>query len=235
MPVQWYCKLSYISAMTALAKRLKDSRLKSGLTQGRVAEKLGIAQSTYAHWERGRGVPTPEQVELLAQIMATFPEWVMFGKHPADSNAHPLQQDSSVVPIPVYNSPVSAPPKSKSVEHSNKPDYHFQTSEKWLREWTNAAITDLGFMKGNGAVNEPTIYHGELVLIDFSCRKFVDDGMYVLKTVGDILQLKRVIYQHDSGGYEVRTDNLRYGSFKVDADKIDVWGKALTVVGRKLD
>lgn len=223
--------------MSGFANRLKEARAKSDLTQGRIAEKLGIAQSTYAHWERGRGVPTPDQIELLAKIMSTMPEWLMFGRDVSAPESLSIQSNNhSIIPIPVYNNPVSAPPGALAIEHNNKPDYYFQVSEKWLRDWTGAHLSDVGFMKGNGAVNEPTIYHGELVLVDFSCRKFVDDGMYVLRTVGDILQLKRVIYQHgDGNGYEVRTDNLRYGSFKVDLGGIDVWGKALTVVGRRVD
>lgn len=208
-----------------IVRRWMENVLKEGMSATQWGNKANVSPSTITRFLSGdsASVPSFKTIVSLAEAANVPLPGAKEGKAETE------------ILIPVYSTPVSAPPGQVTVDQSNEPEYYFQISEKWLREWTSAAVKDLGFMKGNGAVNEPTIYHGELVLVDFSCRKFVDDGMYVLRTVGDILQLKRVIYQHDTGGYEVRTDNLRYGSFKVDADKIDVWGKALTVVGRKLD
>lgn len=139
------------------------------------------------------------------------------------------------IKLPVWRNPIRVEVGSVSVEEGNDPDYLFNASETWVRQWTPTHYKQLGFMVGSGAPMEPTIYDGELVLVDFSCRKYDGDGVYALHTVGDVLQLKRVIYQHDTGGYEVRTDNLRYPGFKVKPDQVDVWGKALFVVGRKID
>ena len=51
-----------------LSKNIKKARLKSGLTQKQVAERLGVAQAQYARWESGGRNPKDETVEKLAEI-----------------------------------------------------------------------------------------------------------------------------------------------------------------------
>lgn len=224
--------------MTNLAHRLKDARASKKLTQGRVAEFIGVAQSTYAHWERGRGMPTPQQIEELAKLLSSNPEWIMFGKNPREQPRLPKASfitEGDEAPIPVYRTPVSAGPGTELVDQTNEPEYYFQASQTWLREWTTTHPKHLGFIRVSGSSMEPNIYDGELVLVDFSCRRFDGDGIYVLRSVGDVLQLKRVIFQYGSGGYVVRNDNHKYPAFKVGPDGIEIWAKALVIVGRKLD
>ena len=51
-----------------LNENIKKARLKSGLTQTQVAERLGVAQAQYARWESGGRNPKDETVEKLAEI-----------------------------------------------------------------------------------------------------------------------------------------------------------------------
>ena len=48
--------------------RLKEFREKRGLTQSEIAEKLGITYQAYAHYEKGRRQPDPEQLKVLADF-----------------------------------------------------------------------------------------------------------------------------------------------------------------------
>ena len=54
-----------------LKDNIKKARLKVGLTQSEVAEKLGVAQAQYARWENGGRNPKDETVEKLAKIFDT--------------------------------------------------------------------------------------------------------------------------------------------------------------------
>lgn len=47
---------------------IKKARLKSGLTQAQVANKLGVSQSQYARWESGGRNPKDDTLEKLAEI-----------------------------------------------------------------------------------------------------------------------------------------------------------------------
>ena len=57
-----------------LKDNIKKARLKVGLTQSEVAEKLGVAQAQYARWENGGRNPKDETVEKLAEIFGTSAE-----------------------------------------------------------------------------------------------------------------------------------------------------------------
>ena len=57
-----------------LKDNLKKERLKNGLTQAQVAERLGVSQAQYARWENGGRNPRKGTVEKLAEIFGTSAE-----------------------------------------------------------------------------------------------------------------------------------------------------------------
>ncbi len=54
---------------TPFGARLNKAREAKGLSQKQVAEKMGIAQQTYAAWERRRSVIKPEDLAKLATLL----------------------------------------------------------------------------------------------------------------------------------------------------------------------
>lgn len=53
----------------AFAERLKELRKQAHLTQVELAKQLGIGQSSYADWERGKKKPTQENLVKIAQVL----------------------------------------------------------------------------------------------------------------------------------------------------------------------
>ena len=51
------------------SERLKELRKQAHLTQVELAGKLGIVQSSYADWERGRKKPTQDNLVKIAQVL----------------------------------------------------------------------------------------------------------------------------------------------------------------------
>ena len=51
------------------SERLKELRKQAHLPQVELASKLGIVQSSYADWERGKKKPTQENLVKIAQIL----------------------------------------------------------------------------------------------------------------------------------------------------------------------
>ena len=51
------------------SERLKELRKQAHLTQVELASKLGIVQSSYADWDRGKKKPTQENLVKIAQIL----------------------------------------------------------------------------------------------------------------------------------------------------------------------
>ncbi len=51
--------------------RLKKYRIKSGLTQEELAEKMGVSRQAVAKWERGESIPDIDSCMKLADIYGT--------------------------------------------------------------------------------------------------------------------------------------------------------------------
>lgn len=63
---------------------LKSLRRKDAMTQGDLAQKLGVTQSMVAKWEAGASYPRGEMLSRLADVLnCTIDE--LFGREPKDS------------------------------------------------------------------------------------------------------------------------------------------------------
>jgi len=97
------------SVTTPLGERIAQERERLGLTQGQLAEKAGVGQTTIANYESGlRG--RPRSLLQLASALDVSPEWLESGKgakHAARLGASPLSGGSGV-PIEAHR--VSLPP-----------------------------------------------------------------------------------------------------------------------------
>ena len=49
-------------------QRLKELRLKKGLTQTELGERVGVKQNTFTNWENGKREPNFENLSMLACI-----------------------------------------------------------------------------------------------------------------------------------------------------------------------
>jgi transcriptional regulator with XRE-family HTH domain len=61
--------------------KLKQFRVRAGMTQAKLAKKVGVTQPNYQRWESG-SAPVPEvQLKKLAKVLGTSPE-ALLGRHP---------------------------------------------------------------------------------------------------------------------------------------------------------
>ena len=56
-----------------LGERIREYRRINGLTQKKLAEQLGVDQTTLAGWERGKHKPTKRLFSKLASVFASIP------------------------------------------------------------------------------------------------------------------------------------------------------------------
>ena len=57
-----------------LKENLKQLRMKKGLTQAQLAEKLFVSRSTVAKWENGLGLPNSDSMAALEELFDIIPE-----------------------------------------------------------------------------------------------------------------------------------------------------------------
>lgn len=65
--------------MKVFSERLKELRLKKGLTQTELGEKVGVKQNTFTNWEKGKREPSFENLIKLADLLEVSLDW-LFGR-----------------------------------------------------------------------------------------------------------------------------------------------------------
>lgn len=76
--------------MASISQRLKDARIKSGMTQDEAAEKMGIHKNSLINYEKGRRVPNARMIATFAEIYGVDSDWLIQsenGPMPGISNA----------------------------------------------------------------------------------------------------------------------------------------------------
>lgn len=68
------------------SERLKELRKQAHLTQVELAKRLGIGQSSYADWERGKKNPTQENLIKLAQILNVSVDYLVGNSDEENTN-----------------------------------------------------------------------------------------------------------------------------------------------------
>ena len=59
--------------------KLKDNRLRLGLSQEDLAQKIFVSRSAVAKWEQGRGIPEDDSLERLSELFG-IPSDVLLSK-----------------------------------------------------------------------------------------------------------------------------------------------------------
>ena len=112
---------------TWIGKRLRRVRIEQGLSQGVLAEKLKVSQTTISNWEQGRGKPDEAEIKKLERILGEFnksiksakggtaekdvpysearpfADWLRTSREAAKLSVHELAEQSEVSPVQIYN------------------------------------------------------------------------------------------------------------------------------------
>lgn len=63
--------------MSLIGERLREARIRRGLTQAEVAEKLGVTRSVIARYESGINDPPSENISKLAEILGVSADYLL--------------------------------------------------------------------------------------------------------------------------------------------------------------
>lgn len=62
--------------MATIAQKLKNSRIKVGLTQSEAAERMGIHRNSLLNYEKGRREPNAKLINRFAQLYGVDVDWL---------------------------------------------------------------------------------------------------------------------------------------------------------------
>jgi transcriptional regulator with XRE-family HTH domain len=77
----------------AFAKRLRDRRKASGMSQSQFAKKMQISTNTASYWENARTQPMPDRIANIAEVLGTTEQFLRTGVQ--DNGADQSKKDSS--------------------------------------------------------------------------------------------------------------------------------------------
>lgn len=179
---------------------------------------MGISDSTLGNYERDQRIPDAEFLARLRDRANVDLNWLVSGQgrpFMVDSDS-PLVELRGFVPIPRLEIRASAGNgRVAMVEEAETGIVAFR--EEWLRRLgVNPKHATIIIAEGDSMAD--TISHGDLVLIDRSVDRIVDNGIYVLVYDGLVL-LKRVQVKRN-GVVLLKSDNAAYETEEVDPHEL---------------
>ncbi|HXF08357.1 MAG TPA: helix-turn-helix transcriptional regulator [Candidatus Acidoferrales bacterium] len=82
-----------------IGQRIQLAREKSGMSQTRLAELLGVTRSACSQWESGSGTsPRRERLEQLAKLLSVNYEWLATGRGSMRGRSSLPKRDGMLTP-----------------------------------------------------------------------------------------------------------------------------------------
>lgn len=202
-------------AHTATSAALKFWLKKSGMTQGELAEKIGLDQSTLSNMIRGvRGIKA-EYIEKLCEIFGI-------------SMAEFFACDSGDLPEIVFVPLVSAMPKaglgSLQMDDEQLALYSFHSSFINRKSGTTDSMR-LFRVEGNSM--QPTIDNNDMIMVNLLQTEVRQGAIYLIRFEGELM-VKRL--ERRAGGVVlIRSDNPAYEDIPVNPENesvdFEIFGK----------
>ncbi|WP_316978006.1 LexA family transcriptional regulator [Shumkonia mesophila] len=208
------------SFRSEVGSRLREVE-KSFKNRATVAAVCGVSKSTFQNWVEGRADPSFEGLSRLSAETGISLDWLATGRGEmraaarreavllgglADGDQAAFESDAGFVLVPRYNVEASAGPGALN-GHEHVVD-HMAFRADFVRRVLRADPDHLALIMAVGDSMEPSIRAGDLLLIDRSVDRIMDDAIYILG-MGDELVVKRVQRFFD-GGLVVKSDNIAY-------------------------
>lgn len=136
--------------------------------------------------------------------------------------------------VPVGKSAVRASAGPGTFPDDERARPYFAFDERWLRNLTGAAASDLTLIRVEGDSMSPTLTDGDDILIDRGdCGARLRDGIYVLR-IDDALVVKRLALHPVTRRVTVQSDNPAYSDWPdCGVDEIHCIGRVIWA-GRRI-
>ena len=170
---------------------------------------------------KGRTKPTFDYLVQLSNLFSINLHWLLIGDGEMHSDV-PERKD--FVYVPRYD--VQASAGYGTLIESEQIVDHLAFKKDWLESDLSVDVGDLALITVDGDSMEPTLFHGDLILLDLRENRVSKDGIYVVRFDG-VLMAKRLQRVHNST-LHVISDNQSYRSFSVQHEEMN----QLQIVGK---
>ncbi len=201
-----------------ISRRLKQ--VIGDMSLRKFAEKVGINEATIRGIMKGKR-PYLDTIAAIAAGAGVDFAWLATGEGTPEAGAA-----GDLVRVPVLNVRASA----------GHGCYNEADEVRELLPMTKQLLRSLGcqpeaarIIEAHGNSMEPTIAHGDMLLVDTAQRDPRLGGIYVFRP-GDHLQVKRVKVSPHDGSIMFGSDNPEYGPFAPeDIERLDILGRVVWI------
>jgi phage repressor protein C with HTH and peptisase S24 domain len=192
---------------TDFGKRLRAMREALGRNMEEMNERTGFFRGAWGAFEKGKRLPTTEQLHRISETLKASADWLLNGEGPMfRDGAAAAPAPTGVVSIVELDVQVSAGDGSWPVEEAEKG--RFQFDESYFRRHIGRDPRYLRILQVVGDSMEPTFRAGDPVMVDLSQPQPRVDGIWVIQQASGVL-VKRL--QFLAGGtVRVISDNQAY-------------------------
>ena len=181
-----------------LGERIRELRLKAGLSQEELGKLLGVKKAAVSMWERGQNRPPIDKIFKMAKIFGVRPSDIM-PKLEGDE-VELIELPKPVKIIPIYSLPVSA-------GNGMFPD------EIYILDKLPVHRVDVDFaVKVDGDSMEPVVPDGAIILVKENPE--AKDGDMILCTYDGHVFVKW--FHKDDGEIYLVSENQQYAPIRVD-------------------
>ncbi|KKW75731.1 DNA-binding protein [Acinetobacter sp. Ag2] len=142
--------------MNTVGSRIKQLRNARKLTQKELAKKVGISDAAVVHWEKDVNIPKLEYLNILAPLLNTTIDYIMYGKSDASDTVNDYRPITRMLPVLTY-----IQCGTMTNVRSISPD----DIEMWLPSPPEAGKNSF-YLICQGISNSPEFNHGDYVCID---------------------------------------------------------------------
>jgi phage repressor protein C with HTH and peptisase S24 domain len=191
------------------------------LPQAKFADSLGIHKNTLIRYEKGERLPDSSLLLRICERYDVDPGWLLTG------NPRDLFAGENIAILDEY---IPIPCRSTSLDNSglgnSGTEEPIAIKKSWIFKQLQAKPEDLSFFYAEGESMKPTLYPGDIVLVNLH-QAAIRDGLYVLQ-IEDVILIKRL--QRLSGDLiKVSSDNSEYESWTANIHNLS---QTLKIVGK---
>lgn len=165
------------AAKSDFHNRLRQERIRRGVSQQVVADACGVTRNAVSNWESGKHAPTLDKLEPITEILDSDPVYLLRGK-PLATTAAQQNGPYATVQVIEYYTRLSAGGGSFISEENKKEIWNF--SRHYLAEELHLPLNKLAILEVNGDSMEPTLRSGDRVMINMADKRLSQAGLFVM-------------------------------------------------------
>lgn len=209
--------------MNELLRKLRKSL---NLSQAEIEKTLELSPTTWSQYERGKVKPASDVLVKIHNKFNININWLLTGKGSMfqEQLLPVFPSDRDLIPVPLYEDLQASAGSENGICKSNESS-GLTISKKLIFDKCGYIPENLCAVYVSGDSMEPTLFHGDMVIIDLSHKSLIS-GIYAVQ-FNEQLFIKRLSPLPEYK-LKVISDNRNYENFEVSPQSIfRIIGKAV--------